>query len=683
MRADLARLLEPDELMVEYVVRSLSSSDPTHWAKLVNRFRFEAECPEAAPLLSHNSQQPRKELGVCDQKCEEIKAQLNQATLVSLPVIEARCIHLKERLFRLIKTSPPMSVSANRSIQIVDQILAQATSQNDIATTEQCIPSSAAESPQPRRIDFETGPTNYANPEPAGTSTAKHPSVTFAPERPTNISIASQIDLLNLSAVSDTTRSRNGSLGAAATGTNPPTDSQNMGYTDVYSDSAIIDVLTGMHNMQKSLEQSNRNALPFDDAYITIDGPGTLTSNRTATNNHTHHRPTPTQATRPTQSVIPPGTQLNRLLVNPPISTNPPNAENFSNRNHARSERQFQNGFPPRIPGADDPEQQSFRPLSTQPFLESMTNDRAYNTSNWNSSRSYLPNMSKWRVAFTGKPDEITVEEFIFRIEMLAESGGVPTSQLAAGLHLLLGGRAESWYWLFRRKNPTTSWYHLREAMRNEFRLQKTDFEIRKEIEARKQGNREPFSDYRLDVEKLVAKMRNPVSDEELIEMLRRNMNNRLQNFLLLHRVNSGDELQGLCRMYENLWTQTTSQGHVVQPIRKQVNELRTDEDSESEELDFIEALQRPVTPRRQDQRLQVPLANEGISKPIYCWNCTSSGHTFKGCHIPQSRFFCYGCGKPNVVKVRCPNCTNLNAKESFSKLGAEQISRPTPSSDQ
>lgn len=171
---------------------------------------------------------------------------------------------------------------------------------------------------------------------------------------------------------------------------------------------------------------------------------------------------------------------------------------------------------------------------------------RPMNNSTWNANRFVLPNIDKWRESFSGKPEGISIEEFIFRVETLAESGGIPLSKLATGIHLLLSAKAKSWYWLYRRKNLSTSLYPLREAMRREFWLQKTDFEIRKEIEARKQGAKEPFSDYCINIEQLVSKMRNPVEEDELIEMLRRNMNSRLQNFLLLHHVYSAEVTRAL-----------------------------------------------------------------------------------------------------------------------------------------
>lgn len=76
--------------MVEFAVRNLNVDDPSHFSKLISRLQYENEQPEAVPMICHNSRHPRKEHGVCEQKCYGLRELMNTATLVSLPVIEAK-----------------------------------------------------------------------------------------------------------------------------------------------------------------------------------------------------------------------------------------------------------------------------------------------------------------------------------------------------------------------------------------------------------------------------------------------------------------------------------------------------------------------------------------------------------------------------------------------------------------
>lgn len=62
--------------------------------------------------------------------------------------------------------------------------------------------------------------------------------------------------------------------------------------------------------------------------------------------------------------------------------------------------------------------------------------------------------MSRWSLKFSGSPSDHPVDEFLFRLETLAEADNIPLESISLGLHSLLQGQALDYYWLFRRQQP-------------------------------------------------------------------------------------------------------------------------------------------------------------------------------------------------------------------------------------
>lgn len=44
----------------------------------------------------------------------------------------------------------------------------------------------------------------------------------------------------------------------------------------------------------------------------------------------------------------------------------------------------------------------------------------------------------------------------------------------------------------------------------------------------------------------------------------------------------------------------------------------------------------------------------------LKCWNCDEKGHPHFKCTQPKKQF-CFGCGKADVIKSKCPNCGPKN----------------------
>lgn len=255
--------------------------------------------------------------------------------------------------------------------------------------------------------------------------------------------------------------------------------------------------------------------------------------------------------------------------------------------------------------------------------------------------------ISAWNVNFSGEGDKLPVAEFLFRVETMAQGDNISSSTLASNLHYILSGNALTWYWLFKRLNPAATWMTLRETLRKEFGGQETDYEIRKAVENRKQSHRESFGDFRLAIETLMARLRNPLAEREKVAIMRRNMRSDLQKALVMYTFNSVVELRDACRRHENLWAQL---GEMVQSRRKEVAEVEEivdlcDNYYEPYAVEEIELNRNRAKPQNRDQTYWV------------CWNCKDLGHGWMECPSPDRKIFCYSCGTPNVIKPNCNNC--------------------------
>lgn len=329
--------------------------------------------------------------------------------------------------------------------------------------------------------------------------------------------------------------------------------------------------------------------------------------------------------------------------------------------------------------------------------------------------------MHNWHLSFDGDTNKLAVEEFAFRLEKLARADEIDLDRLPELLHIVLKGKAETWFWLYSRKNPESTWNDLKRDILKEFRTQSTDFEIRKQIEARRQRAGESFQDFRFEVEALNSKMQNPLPEAELVATLRLNISRRLKDFLMHRESRTIDDLRELIRPYEKLWAEDERIR-----ARRAVNEIhQTDPNPDCGEYDDyddchyyqqsvdVSAIghdrpKPPTYPAGQNQSKNFPTRGTGsanyLAQPKFpnsqtnsdgpqgystngsgsnqpnrsmwsmwphnlpCWNCGMLGHWHLRCKEPQTRLYCHGCGTENVPQGKCIRCNpHLNSSSGAS----------------
>lgn len=299
--------------------------------------------------------------------------------------------------------------------------------------------------------------------------------------------------------------------------------------------------------------------------------------------------------------------------------------------------------------------------------------------------------LGSWSVRFDGTDSVLPVEEFIFRVELMAEGESVSNQDLAAGLHYLLTGNALTWFWLFKRRNRNAPWNELVANLKSEFKNRDTDYEIRKKADATKQAARESFSDFKLRVEAELSRLNNPISEEEKLSMLKRNLKPDLRKAVFYRDIRSTVDLAEMCREFEKLSSQL---GEEVQTnyVRRSVHEIDNvgsnyEYGSENPMHQYFDANYNPFPEMGAAYQEEVQVDAIGNAEYLVCWNCKDLGHAFMDCPkpIPPGRIFCFGCGAANILKPNCLKCkSNPNRKPYSAQQGHRiptMLPNPVPNS--
>lgn len=305
--------------------------------------------------------------------------------------------------------------------------------------------------------------------------------------------------------------------------------------------------------------------------------------------------------------------------------------------------------------------------------------------------------MGKWNLQFRGTTSEFPVDEFLFRVETLARSSNIAENMLPFGMHYVLHGPAQDWYWVYHRDNPQADWNAFKEAMRRHFSLIETQVEIREKISRRKQRSGESFNEFYLAVAGLAARLNQRMPENELIEILRANMAPQLKNALLFHPTHTVATLQEYCKRYERLWqVESASVNRQPKPsFAPRVHEISASVEPVPYGVQHVDPnvyydfSQYPY-PYAYEEQVEAFQKFEDKKKVanradlMICWNCDEMGHIWEDCTVATRNVFCYGCGLKNNYKPSCTRCNAGNRQRDGSNQGPirpnQQPRAPNPS---
>lgn len=278
--------------------------------------------------------------------------------------------------------------------------------------------------------------------------------------------------------------------------------------------------------------------------------------------------------------------------------------------------------------------------------------------------------VEKWKVNYNGTGN---VADFLFKVDTLRNRTKCSDEHLLANFQIFLSGKAEVWYWEFIKQNDDPSYAFLKYSISQEFGLSETDDDILLKIRTRKQQQKESYDDFHSAVVSMNARLREPLSDNRLMAIIKSNVNTNLKLMLFNVEPRSLQSLRERARGAEKILLEGKVPLIPNSRISRQVNEIEVnsvdDEVNEAELDPQIEALRFP--------RRNTP---PDYSK-IKCWNCLALGHSYIYCPDEVRHKFCYKCGERGVVTTSCKNDHLGNRKRSELATGDSRSQAPTPSS--
>lgn len=305
---------------------------------------------------------------------------------------------------------------------------------------------------------------------------------------------------------------------------------------------------------------------------------------------------------------------------------------------------------------------QGLQTTSTIPFQLSSS------ASNFSNNAVMNTKLEKWKVNFDGTG---SVSDFLFKIDTLCERTQCSHEHLMANFHIFLSGKAENWFWNFIKLNRNSSYPVLKSSITKEFGNLETDHEVLIRISTRKQLAKESYDDFHTIVVSMNSRMREPIAEKTLIDILKRNVHTNLKFMLFNTEPKTLHELRDHARNAEKVLCETKVALPHVNSTR-QINEIEAvvDEDVDIDlEVDpQIDAIQ---IPRR-------------FSKPDYskikCWNCLALGHSYIYCPEDTRNLFCFKCGQRGVNTTKCSNPHLGNRTRSEMATGDSRSKVQTPS---
>ncbi|CAK9799791.1 Activity-regulated cytoskeleton associated protein 1 [Anthophora quadrimaculata] len=227
---------------------------------------------------------------------------------------------------------------------------------------------------------------------------------------------------------------------------------------------------------------------------------------------------------------------------------------------------------------------------------------------------------------FDGTSNRTKVEEFISTISIYKEIENISNENGIKGLPLLLEGEAATWWQGV--KAEVTTWTQAMDLLRAAYAPKKPVYAIYAEIFASKQEEHCPTDIFIAQKRALLAELPRKHTEEVQIDMLYSLFKIRTREKILRCSIESFDEL---------------------------INKARALEALEEESRDQQEFPSKPAPP-----------ASRKISRYSIC---RKTGHSHEECRRRKSAehakpeppiFRCYGCGKPGVIRSRCPDCNQM-----------------------
>jgi len=216
------------------------------------------------------------------------------------------------------------------------------------------------------------------------------------------------------------------------------------------------------------------------------------------------------------------------------------------------------------------------------------------------------------------------------RVNVLSKNSRVSDEELLRSATILLTGSALEFYWAFHQSFNT--WNELVQELLATYVPKDFNYELRKEIDNRKQRSNETFTAYFADMALKFQKLSYNVPESEMLTILMRNLNPYFAEKLFSLPIETLGQLKYYCLKVEELKRAMSSfRGNV-----RSVNEITNDEPGEE-----VDAVRHSNTGHRMTREMSVQTDSEVKSRPK-CFKYGQIGHIQANCP-KRTEIVCYG----------------------------------------
>lgn len=289
--------------------------------------------------------------------------------------------------------------------------------------------------------------------------------------------------------------------------------------------------------------------------------------------------------------------------------------------------------------------------------------------------------VSDWRLKYDGSDNGQSLMKFLKEVEFYAKSENMSHKELYRSAIHLFNGAAKTWFMTGVENEDFDSWSDLKEELKKEFLSPDHDHTNESRAIARKQGPREKFQDYFLEMQKLFNSLTKPMSEKKKYDIVFRNMRSDYKGHVVSSEIDNLADLKKFGRRLDaTYWYKYQTPVNESTPRQKsaKVDEIRTGAkpknlnkyENEQEKKRQITSDEEGSSSRKgenkthqkQDKGLQILLENYRPPKDGICFNCRLKGHHARDCDKPKHRY-CLKCGFHNAETATCPYCEKNGTK--------------------
>lgn len=265
---------------------------------------------------------------------------------------------------------------------------------------------------------------------------------------------------------------------------------------------------------------------------------------------------------------------------------------------------------------------------------------RSYRHHNDNGESLNRQPVRNWKISYDGNKDN-PINEFINKVENIADGMGIHMDEVSHNLHYLLIGVAQDWFFRFKdnckKRQICFDWAVLKDGLKRRFQGHRTQGEIIKAIVERKHLENETFDEFYNDIIKLSSQAETPIPEVNLVDMIKLNIRGKILYLMKINEIRTLDELYQEARKAENC----VLSRQPSKPFRY-INELDYSDTEDS--IDTMPEVHEINNTRRKEYK---------------CWNCDSTEHMHHFCTIFPRNKYCFMCGYKDVFTTDCPNREN------------------------